>query len=155
MLAIGVVAISVGVAMGGSLGLKALSRPDLMLRVTLVQAPLIVGLGAYGAVTAGAAGAAVGFAISQVVGAALSWVVFVAAERPGPLRAAGRHRTSATEPRRGPRHMARPASSRAQVAYPAGGRHGSHSTPAAAAAATAGRNGARARAPMMEPHGQA
>jgi O-antigen/teichoic acid export membrane protein len=53
MVASGVVSISVAVAMGASIGLKALSRPDFLLRVTLVQAPLIVGLGAYGAVTRG------------------------------------------------------------------------------------------------------
>jgi O-antigen/teichoic acid export membrane protein len=157
MLACGVVSIAVAAAMGASLGLKALSRPDYLLRVTLVQAPLIVGLGAYGAVTDGATGAAIGFAIAQVVGAALSWIVFVAAERPAALRAAGRHRTSA-ELRPGPRHMARPPSSRVRVAYPEQGRHGVNSTPAAAAAATASRGtggGSRTRAARFEPHGQA
>jgi O-antigen/teichoic acid export membrane protein len=122
MLASGVVSVAVAAAMGASLGMKALSRPDLLLRVTLVQAPLIVGLGAYGAMTAGAAGAAVGFAIAQIVGAALSWLGFVAAERPGPLQAAGRHRTGSVDRRRlrvGPRHVARPESLQAQVA-PAG-----------------------------------
>jgi O-antigen/teichoic acid export membrane protein len=157
MVASGVVSISVAVAMGASLGLKALSRPDYLLRVTLVQAPLIVLLGAYGALSHGAAGAAVGFAIAQAVGAALSWVVFVAAERPGALLA-GRHRTGA-EPRQGPRHMARPASSRVRVAYPEAGRHGINSTPAAAAATNAARSGSRSsRAPgaaRFEPHGQA
>ena len=113
MLATGVVSISVAVAMGASLGLKALSRPDLLLRVTLVQAPLIVGLGAYGAVRSGAAGAAVGFALAQAVGAVLSWLMFAAAERPGPLQAAGRHRSGSAagrELRGGPRHVARPSS---------------------------------------------
>jgi O-antigen/teichoic acid export membrane protein len=156
MLASGVVSISVAVAMGASLGLKALSRPDYLLRVTLVQAPLIVGLGAYGAVTKGATGAAIGFAIAQAVGAALSWIVFVSAERPVSLRAAGRHRTS-SELRGGPRHMARPESSRVRVAYPEQGRHGVNSTPAAAAAATAAKSGttARTRTARFEPHGQA
>jgi O-antigen/teichoic acid export membrane protein len=139
MVASGVVSISVALAMGASLGLKALSRPDLLLRVTLVQAPLIVGLGAYGAVTSGAAGAAVGFAIAQAVGAVLSWVGFMAAERPGPLPAAGRHRTGSARARRlrvGPRHVARSDSGqvRAQAVV------ASRARPAArvSAAATAG-----------------
>ena len=119
MLASGVVSISVAVAMGASLGLKALSRPDLLLRVTLVQAPLIVGLGAYGAVTSGTAGAAVGFAIAQAVGAALSWLGFTAAERPGPLPAAGRHRAGPADRRlrAGPRHVARPESAPSPTVY--------------------------------------
>jgi len=137
MLATGVVSISVALAMGASLGLKALSRPDLLLRVTLVQAPLIVGLGAYGAVTSGTAGAAVGFALAQAVGAALSWLVFVAAERPGPLQAAGRHRSGAADQRLrvGPRHVARPS---AQVAVVTPGRPGRRGAPAPAAATPVG-----------------
>jgi O-antigen/teichoic acid export membrane protein len=157
MLPSGIVSISVAVAMGASIGLKALSRPDYLLRVTLVQAPLIVGLGAYGAVTRGAAGAAVGFAVAQAVGAALSWLVFTAADRPGALPTAGRHRPGA-DLRQGRRHLAGPASSRARLAYPEAGRHGVNSTPAAAAAANAARNGRSSRTrstARFEPHGQA
>jgi O-antigen/teichoic acid export membrane protein len=114
LLATGVVSIAVSIAMGGSLGLKALSRSDFMLSVIMVQAPLIIGLGAIGAMMNGAAGAAVGFAIAQVVGAVLSWLMFLMADRPQSLRGMGRHRSGPQVPQGRPaaRHAVRPGPAR-------------------------------------------
>lgn len=87
--ALGLVSGAVAVAMGSAISLKALGRADLLLRVTLVQAPLLVGLGTAGALTDGARGAATGFAAAQVVGAALSWAAFRRAEAAGPPSGTG------------------------------------------------------------------
>ena len=77
----GVVSVAVAFVLGASLGLKALRRADLMLRVTCLQAPLMLGLGALGAWQGGAVGAAWGFAAAQVFGLLVSWVIFVRADR--------------------------------------------------------------------------
>ncbi len=79
MLGSGVVAIAVGCVIGASLGLKALRRADQMLKVTLMQAPFMLGLGVLGAFTGGAVGAAWGFAGAQVFGLVVCWMVFLQA----------------------------------------------------------------------------
>lgn len=81
LLPVGIVSIAVGLVLGASLSLKALSRADQMLRVTLMQAPVMLGLGVAGAFMHGAPGAAYGFAIAQVLGMVICWIIFVRAER--------------------------------------------------------------------------
>ena len=77
LLPIGVVMVAIGLTTGPRIGLKALRRADLLLRVTAVQAPFILVLGVAGAAIAGARGAAVGYAMAEVVGTSLIWVVFL------------------------------------------------------------------------------
>jgi O-antigen/teichoic acid export membrane protein len=81
MLGSGVVSVAVAFVLGAALGLKALRRADRMLRVTFVQAPVMLGLGALGAWQWGAAGAAYGFAVAQVFGLAVCWTIFLRADR--------------------------------------------------------------------------
>jgi O-antigen/teichoic acid export membrane protein len=88
----GIVMIAIAAAMGASLGLKALRRADLLLVVTAVQAPLIVGLGLLGAYQAGARGAAIGFAVAQIIGAVLSWLAFRRGQTSPGLHSSGQHR---------------------------------------------------------------
>ena len=77
----GMVTIAVSFALGASLGLKALRRADLLLKVTLIQAPLILVLGCAGAWLWGAPGAANGFGLAQTIGAVISWIYFAGADR--------------------------------------------------------------------------
>ena len=77
----GIVSVAVAFVLGPALGLKALRRADQMLRVTFVQAPVMLGLGALGAWQWGAAGAAYGFAAAQVFGLVVCWTIFVRADR--------------------------------------------------------------------------
>ncbi|GAA3614923.1 hypothetical protein GCM10022223_33970 [Kineosporia mesophila] len=81
LLPMGLVTLAVSLVIGASLGLKALARADQMLRVTLVQAPLMLALSAAGAVWHGAAGAAWGFVAAQTFGLGLCWFIFVRAAR--------------------------------------------------------------------------
>lgn len=100
----GAVMLAVAVATGAMLALKALRRADLLVRVTLVQAPLILGLGVFGATVDGARGAAIGYAIAQTTGAALTWIALARADR-GPRDWAGERdaaRPSVPRPRRAP-----------------------------------------------------
>jgi O-antigen/teichoic acid export membrane protein len=90
MLGSGLVSIAVSFVLGASLGLKALRRADQMLRVTFLQSPLMLGLGALGAWQWGAVGAAYGFAIAQIFGLLICWTIFLradAAPATGPRRA--------------------------------------------------------------------
>jgi O-antigen/teichoic acid export membrane protein len=80
LLGSGLVMIAVAATIGPGLALRALRRPDLLLRVTAVQSPLILALGAGGAYWGAAVGAAYGFAGAQVVGAATLWVLFLRAD---------------------------------------------------------------------------
>jgi O-antigen/teichoic acid export membrane protein len=68
---------AIGLSTGGALALKALSEAGLLLRVTLVQAPLALGLGAFGAAWNGAVGAVAGLLVTQAVGAAYVWSLAV------------------------------------------------------------------------------
>jgi O-antigen/teichoic acid export membrane protein len=77
----GVVSLGVAFVIGAALGLKALRRADRMLRVTFIQAPVMLTLGAAGAVLWQAPGAAWGFAIAQVFGLVICWAVFLHADR--------------------------------------------------------------------------
>jgi O-antigen/teichoic acid export membrane protein len=77
----GIVSAAVAFVMGPALGLKALRRADQMLRVTFMQSPLMLGLGAVGAWQWGASGAAYGFAIAQVFGLVVCWTIFIKADR--------------------------------------------------------------------------
>jgi O-antigen/teichoic acid export membrane protein len=77
----GIVSVAVGLVIGASLGLKALGRADQMLRVTFLQAPVMLLLGALGAARFGAPGAAYGFAIAQVFGLVVCWMIFLRADR--------------------------------------------------------------------------
>lgn len=80
----------IALAVGPNLGLKARALGGAVLRVTAVQAPLLVILGVGGAALQGATGAAWGFATAQAVGMALTWQAFARAEarRVGPSAAA-------------------------------------------------------------------
>jgi O-antigen/teichoic acid export membrane protein len=79
MVGSGIVSVAVAFVMGASLGLKALRRADKMLRVTYLQAPLMLGLGAVLGWRYGAPGAAYGFAIAQVFGLVVCWYIFLQA----------------------------------------------------------------------------
>jgi O-antigen/teichoic acid export membrane protein len=81
MIGSGIVSLAVAFVVGASLGLKALRRADQMLRVTFIQAPIMLGLGALGAWQWGAPGAAYGFAIAQVFGLVVCWSIFIKADR--------------------------------------------------------------------------
>jgi len=81
MLPMGIVGATVGFVMGASLGLKALRRADQMLRVTFIQAPLMLGLGAVMGAIWGGPGAAWGFAIAQITGSTVCWIIFLRADR--------------------------------------------------------------------------
>ncbi|MFI7586789.1 hypothetical protein ACIB24_06915 [Spongisporangium articulatum] len=80
MLGIGVVSLAQGVVLGASLGLKALRRADLLLKVTTWQAPGILLAGVVGAWGWGALGAAYGFGIAQACGSVLCWYWFYRAD---------------------------------------------------------------------------
>jgi O-antigen/teichoic acid export membrane protein len=80
LLPIGIVMIATGTTTGPRVGLKALRRADVLLRVTVVQAPFILALGVAGAVLDGARGAAVGYALADILGATLIWAAFLRAD---------------------------------------------------------------------------
>ncbi|GLY31153.1 hypothetical protein [Kineosporia sp. NBRC 101731] len=81
MLPMGIITVTVGFVLGASLGLKALRRADQMLRVTFIQAPLMLGLGAGLGAVWSAPGAAWGMAIAQITGFVMCWWIFVRADR--------------------------------------------------------------------------
>ncbi|MFI7586448.1 hypothetical protein ACIB24_05180 [Spongisporangium articulatum] len=90
MLPSGLVLVALALCLGASNSLVALSRADLMLRITLVQAPLMLGLGLLGAFGWGAAGAAYGFAAAQATGLVIAWLFFLRADgRTAPAAALG------------------------------------------------------------------
>jgi O-antigen/teichoic acid export membrane protein len=80
MLPSGLVLLAGALVLGASNSLAALSRADQVLRVTLVQAPLMLILGLGGAWQWGVVGAAYGFAITQGVGLLYTWVLFMRAD---------------------------------------------------------------------------
>lgn len=71
--AVGATTTFVGAALGATLLLKAMSRGAALLRLNLLQAPLLVGLGCWGAYLDGARGAAIGLAVVHLVGFVLVW----------------------------------------------------------------------------------
>lgn len=71
----------VALCVGAGLGLKARAQVHRVLRVTLVQAPLLVVLGIVGARFAGGPGAAWGFATAQTVGLVILLWNYRASER--------------------------------------------------------------------------
>ncbi len=80
MLPSGLVLISGALVLGASTSLVALSRADLILTVTCVQAPLMLGLGVLGAWHGGVVAAIYGLVIAQTIGLALCWVLFLKAD---------------------------------------------------------------------------
>lgn len=80
MLPSGLLMIAGALALGASNSLIALGRSDLMLWLTLVQAPLMLVLGVIGAWHGGYVGAAYGFAIAQTVGLLTCWLLFLRAD---------------------------------------------------------------------------
>jgi O-antigen/teichoic acid export membrane protein len=80
MLPSGLLMLASALVLGASNSLVALSRADLILRLTLVQAPLILLLGTFGGWRWGAVGAAYGFAAAQGVGLVICWALFVRAD---------------------------------------------------------------------------
>jgi O-antigen/teichoic acid export membrane protein len=90
MLPSGLLLIAGALVLGASNGLMAMRRADLMLRVTIVQAPLFL-LGVGGALWWDVVAAAYGFAVAQSVGLVATWWVFVGAStRPANSRHAAR-----------------------------------------------------------------
>jgi O-antigen/teichoic acid export membrane protein len=81
MLPSGLVLLAVSLVLGASNSLVALSRTDLMLRVTSIQAPLMLTLGIIGAWQWGVVAAAYGLAIAQCAGVITSWFLFIRADR--------------------------------------------------------------------------
>jgi O-antigen/teichoic acid export membrane protein len=80
MLPAGLVLLAGALVLGASNSLVALSRADLVLRVTSVQAPLMLILGVLGAWQGGVVTAAYGLVIAQTVGLVLCWFLFVKAD---------------------------------------------------------------------------
>lgn len=78
---IGLALVLAGAAVGPNLALKARSQGSRLLRITFVQAPLLVVLGLGGAYWFGAVGASWGFAAAQSVGLILTWITFLRVER--------------------------------------------------------------------------
>jgi O-antigen/teichoic acid export membrane protein len=76
-----IVVIAQAGVLGASLGIKALRRADLLLRVTTIQAPLILSFGCIGAWQWGIQGAAFGFGLAQALGTAISWYYFQVANK--------------------------------------------------------------------------
>jgi O-antigen/teichoic acid export membrane protein len=74
---VGLQFVALGVALGAGFALRAQARAGAQLRITLVQAPLLLGLGALGSSELGVVGAAAGFALAQAVGAALCWLALL------------------------------------------------------------------------------
>jgi len=101
-LPIGVVMVAIGSTTGPRVGLKALRRADLLLRVTVTQAPFILVLGVAGALVDGARGAAMGYAAADIVGTTLIWAAFLRADAAGRAPADGAVRV----PRQRRRHVA-------------------------------------------------
>jgi hypothetical protein len=66
--------------LGASNSLVALSRADLMLKVTTVQAPAMLVLGGVGAWRGGVVAAAYGVAIAQAIGVSFCWFLFLRAD---------------------------------------------------------------------------
>lgn len=71
---LGVQTLLIAVVMGAILAIKALGEASLLVRLTVIQAPLLLGGAVVGAYYAGAVGAALGFVIAHVVGTVLGWV---------------------------------------------------------------------------------
>jgi O-antigen/teichoic acid export membrane protein len=80
MLPSGLLLLAVGLVLGASNSLVALSRSDLMLRVTTVQAPAMLLLGGLGAWRGGVVAAAYGVAIAQAIGVSFCWFLFLRAD---------------------------------------------------------------------------
>jgi O-antigen/teichoic acid export membrane protein len=80
MLPAGLVLLAGALVLGASNSLVALSRADLMLRVTGLQAPLMLILGIGGAWLDGVVLAAYGLATAQMIGTAFCWFLFVKAD---------------------------------------------------------------------------
>jgi O-antigen/teichoic acid export membrane protein len=74
MLPAGLTMVVIATSVGPALALRALRRPDMMLRVTLCQAPCILIFGVIGAILGGAVGAATGFALAQTIGTVAIWI---------------------------------------------------------------------------------
>ncbi|SFE04293.1 hypothetical protein [Blastococcus tunisiensis] len=85
--AVGAVTCLMAVSLGASVALLALGRADSLLRVTLVQAPLLLGCGVVGALWLGIEGAAWGLAVAQVVGACVVWAYAWRGARKSPGKA--------------------------------------------------------------------
>jgi O-antigen/teichoic acid export membrane protein len=81
LLPLGAMMVILSLVMGAGLGLKALGRSDLVLRITLVQAPLIILLTWAGAEAGGVAGAAAGLAGAHLPGLLLTWLSLAPAQR--------------------------------------------------------------------------
>jgi O-antigen/teichoic acid export membrane protein len=77
----GLLLVATGLGMGPVMVFKGLSRADLLVRVSVVQAPLMLGLGSLGAYLAGAPGGAWGFTVAQVVGSTMNVVLLRGALR--------------------------------------------------------------------------
>ena len=88
--------VAIGVVTGATLGLKAHAQAAALLRLTLVQAPLMLVLGTGGAAVDGARGAVAGFVVAQLVGAALNWAALLRVDRSHAIPR-GRHRKRAGE----------------------------------------------------------
>ncbi|CCG01384.1 Na+-driven multidrug efflux pump [Blastococcus saxobsidens] len=79
MAAVGTTQCLISLVIGAMATLKVLSRVDLLFRATLVQAPLILGLGVGGGAWLGIEGAAWGIALAHLVGGVLMVVLAVRA----------------------------------------------------------------------------
>lgn len=71
---LGLQTVLIAVVIGATVSLKALGRGTSLLRLTVIQAPILLGGSLLGAHLGGARGAALGFVVAHVVGTALGWL---------------------------------------------------------------------------------
>lgn len=90
LLPTGLVLVAVALSTGAALGFKAIGRPGMLVRVTAVQAPLILLLGVGGAAMGGTVWAAWGLTGAQWVGCTLMWVLFARHSRTATVTGTGR-----------------------------------------------------------------
>jgi O-antigen/teichoic acid export membrane protein len=80
MLPSGLLMLAGALVLGASNSLVALSRSDLMLRITSMQAPLMLAFGVIGAWQGGVVAATYGLVLAQTIGLAYCWYLFLKAE---------------------------------------------------------------------------
>jgi O-antigen/teichoic acid export membrane protein len=80
MLPCGLLMLAGALVLGASNSLVALSRSDLMLRITSVQAPLMLAFGVLGAWQGGVVASTYGLVLAQTIGLLYSWFLFLKAE---------------------------------------------------------------------------
>jgi len=71
---LGLQTVLIAVVIGATVSLKALGRGGSLVRLTIIQAPILLGGSLVGAHFYGAVGAALGFVLAHVVGTCFGWL---------------------------------------------------------------------------------